>query len=429
MFPQKPINTDIYAGIKPLYCAAQLVGLAPYAYVRSEQTGEESLDISRGRNVKKIIWGLLLLGVQFIGILCKLAESITTPPDTLTDLVNDLLQILFFGATSIGALTFALTVNREKMLQFINTLCAVDRFLLRDNKVYKKQNIILLTRVICATTTSIIIYYFDVYYYISFNILYVITIYLPDYIWIINELQFVNFVETLRVRLTIFNSSIPMFVVQENDANSRRRPGRYARTHVTQSRIRVQLLCRYMRDEFKCGPAQTWSHNCDVTYDMLRLSEIYNRLYEMFRLINSMYGYMLLQEFTSYTVCLTVDGYNLLAFLVSLYKGENPVIRAGGCPSLILWNTSNFIRLFLICLACQRVNNEVRRTANRIETLKLRRDLSAEVSNQLRMFAKQVEQCKIEFSACGFFHINLSHFCCVVLTATTYITMLVFLER
>jgi hypothetical protein len=64
------------------------------------------------------------------------------------------------------------------MLQFINTLSVVDRFLLHDNNVYKKQNITLLTALTCTTVASMIIFYFDVYYYIPYNILYVITIYI-----------------------------------------------------------------------------------------------------------------------------------------------------------------------------------------------------------------------------------------------------------
>jgi hypothetical protein len=132
-----------------------------------------------------------------------------------------------------------------------------------------------------------------------------------------------NIVETLRVRLTIFNRYVPMVFVQDINtenvpSNSRTRPGRCVRTHVTQTCIRAEFLRHYRRDEFKGGPAQIYSHKSKITYDMLKLSETYNGLYEVCRLINSMYGYMLLQEFTSYIVCITADGYNLLSFLIAL---------------------------------------------------------------------------------------------------------------
>jgi hypothetical protein len=423
MSPKKSLNTHIYAGMKPLHYAAQLVGLAPYTFVRREGTGRESLDISRRRNVTKIIWGLLLLGVQFIGLLCKLEQSISIPPDTLLDFLNDMFQIPFFCTTSIGAIIFALTVNRKKMSDFVNILSVVDRCLLHDNSVYKKQTTTLLIAVTCITVYSIIKFYFYVYYFVIYNMLYVITIYLPDYIWSINELQFVTIVEMLRFRLATLNKYIPLVFVQETHSknvpcNSKKCPGRYVRT--SQSCIRAGL---------KVGHVQTCSHTSKVTCDMLKLSEVYNDLYEMCRLINSMYGYMLLQESTSYTVCITTDGYNLLSFLIALYKAKVPLIPPGGCPALILWNISNLIRLFAMCLACQRVSDEVSRTVNHIETLKLQPDLSTDISNRLRILSKQIEQCKIEFSACGFFDINLSHFCAVVLTSTTYITMLVFLEK
>jgi hypothetical protein len=433
--PKKSFKTDIYTGMRPLYWAAQFTGLAPYAYVRSEQTGEESIDISRRCNVKKTIWALLLLGVQFIGIVCKLAESIISPPDSLMDLMNDLLQFPFFSATSMGALMLALSINRKKMLQFINTLSVVDRFLFRDDSIYKKRSIKLLIIVTCSAASSALIFYCDVYYYVPYNILYVITIYLPDYIWSINELQFMNIVDMLRVRLSTLNRYILLAFVQENyienaSSNFRKRPRRHVTNrNASVSCIKAEPLRYHVPEGLMGSPVQTCSRKSKITLDTIELTETYNRLYEMCRLINSMYGYMLLQEFTSYTVCIIADGYNLVSYFVALYKADDPLIPPAGCPALILWNLSNLIRPFAICLVCQRVTNEITRTVNQIEILKLQPDLDADVSNQLRRFSKQIKHCKIEFSACGFFDINLSHFCAVVLTATTYITMLVFLER
>jgi hypothetical protein len=64
-----------------------------------------------------------------------------------------------------------------------------------------------------------------------------------------------------------------------------------------------------------------------------------------------------------------------------------------------------------------------------IQTLALRPDLKTGVSDQLRQFSSQIQNCKLGFSACGFFDIDLSLFCAVVLTATTQITVLVLLDR
>lgn len=426
----------IYVGMEPLYAlhyAGQLVGLAPYAYVRREQTGEESLDISRRCNVKKNIWGLLLIGVQFTASLCRLAENITHPQNNMMEFVNDMLQVPSYSTISIGALIFALTVNRKKMLEFINILSVVDRFLLDDKSVYKKQKITILTAVTFTTISSIITLFLDIFYYNIYNMLSIITIYLPYYIWGINEIQFMNIVETLRVRLATLNRHVPFVFVQENHSegvpsNFTKRPGRYVRTRVYHSCIRAELLRNYARDELTVGPAQTRSKKSEVTCGMLKLSEMYDHTYEMCRLINSMYGYMVLQESAAYTVCIIEDGYYLLTFLIALYKEEKLPIEPLGCLALILWNITHFGRLFAICLACQRVSNEVRRILDQIETLKLQPNLRADVSDQLRLFSKQIQQCKIEFSACGFFDINLSHFCAVVLTTTTYITMIIFLD-
>jgi hypothetical protein len=138
---------------------------------------------------------------------------------------------------------------------------------------------------------------------------------------------------------------------------------------------------------------------------------------------------MLLQEFTSYTVCTIADGYNLICVLVALYKSEASIIPPEGYPGLILWNLSNLIRPFLLCLSCQRLHNEYKTTLKSIQTLALRPDVKTGVSDQLKQFSSQVQNCKLGFSACDFFDIDLSLSCAVVLTATTQITVLVLLER
>jgi hypothetical protein len=124
-----------------------------------------------------------------------------------------------------------------------------------------------------------------------------------------------------------------------------------------------------------------------------------------------------------------VDGYNLVCCLVALYKSEAPMIPPLGYPALILWNLSNLIRPFLVCLSCQQLNTEFKTAVKSIQTLTLRPDVKTRVSDQLRQFSSQVQNCKLGFTACGFFDINLSLFCAVVLTATTQITVLVLLER
>jgi hypothetical protein len=514
MSANKLFDTDIYSGVKPLHCVAQFVGLAPYSYVRKAKTGEETIDISRSSNVKKIIWAVVLLVMQLIGFFYETVSKILKPPDSLMDLVNNGIQFPFFVATSTAAITFAVTINRKKMLQIVNHLSIVDKFLFHHNNIYKKQNTWLLINVVFTLVPSIAIFYFDRYYYSTYNIMVVITIYLPDFIWSINELQFKNVVEVLRVRLVTLNAKVCMVFAEEyytgNVSSSlRKRPRRRRTINVSASHIDSSIDAEHHpvfqesashidrsidaqhphhqvsqesashidrnidaehldhqvfqesshidrsigAQHLHCQVSQEYESHIDsiidaqhlhhrvsqetvhirnyeskLTSKIFRLRKLYYRLYEICCLINSMYGYMLLQEFTAYTVCLIVDGYNLVCFLVALYRREHPSIPSERYPALILWNVSNLIRPFLICFSCQRVNSEFKRTVNYIQRLKLQPDVSTEVSSQLRLFSIQIQHCKLEFTACGFFDINLSLFCAAVLTATTYITVLVLLE-
>jgi hypothetical protein len=439
MFDKKSFSTDIYSGVKPLHFVGQLVGLAPYFYVRNTQTGEESIDISSRSNVKKIIWALVLVAVQFIGLSCKIAGSITNPPDSIVELVNDITQFPFFCATSTVAITLAVTINRKKISQILNTLSVVDGVLFSDRSIYKKQQMQLLTAVICTSVSSAIIFYLDIHYYYTYDFLNIITIYVPDFVWSVNELQFMNLVEVLRVRLMTLNASISRVFasdcyMQDASRGTRKHNVQHAGRYVSVSRAVGSNYTKHPRrdqlcEEFVVNIIGISCVGSKISSRILKLGKIYNKLYEMCRLINSAYGYMLLQEIVSYTVCMIVDGYNLIGFLVALYKSQTPMIPPEGYPSLILWNLSNLIRPFLLCLSCQRLNNEFKTTLKSIQTLALRPDVKTGVSDQLRQFSSQVQNCKLGFSACGFFDINMSLCCAVVLTATTQITVLVMLER
>ena len=438
MFDKKSFSTDIYSGVKPLHFVGQLVGLAPYFYVRNIQTGEESIDISIRSNVKKIIWALVLVVSQFIGLSCKIAGSIINPPDSIVDLVNDIIQFPFFGATSMVAITLAVTINRKKISQILNTLSAVDRVLFSDRNIYKKQQMQLLIAVICTCLSSAVIFYLDIHYYYTYNLLYIITIYVPDFVWSVNELQFMNLVEVLRVRLMTLNSRISTVFasdcyMKDTSRSTRKHNVQHAGRYVSVSRAVGSTYIKHPRhrqicEEFVGNIIEISCNESKIPSRIFKLRKIYNKLYEMCFLINSTYGYMLLQQFTSYIVCMIVDGYNLICFLIALYKSKAPMVPAEGYPSLILWNLSNLIRPFLLCLSCQRLNNEFKTTLKSIHTLALRPDVKTRESDQLKQFSSQVQNCKLGFSACGFFDINLSLSCAVVIAATTQITVLVLLE-
>lgn len=432
----------MYSGVKPLHFVAQLVGLAPYSYIRNAQTGEESIDISRDSNATKIIWALLLACAQFIGLSWKIAESIINPPDSLMTLVNDIIQFPFFGATSMVAITLALTINRNKVSQILNTLSIIDKFLFSHKDIYKKQQTRLLISVVYTVLLSAVIFYFDIYYYYTYNLLYIITIYVPDFVWSINELQFMNVVETLTVRLVRLNAIISNVFATDCYTNgafhsTRKHNGQHKRGQRTNARNvtrmvssnNIKPLRRHICEEFEGNVTEVSCREPKILSRILKLRKIYNELYEVCCLTNSMYGYMLLQEFTSYTICTVVDGYNLICFLVALYKSEAPLIPPEGYPALVLWNLSNLIRPFLLCLFCQRLHNEFKKTVNNIQVLRLQPDINTRVSNEFRLFSIQLQNCKLGFTACGVFDINLSLSCAVVLTATTYITVLVLLQR
>jgi gustatory receptor len=160
------------------------------------------------------------------------------------------------------------------------------------------------------------------------------------------------------------------------------------------------------------------------------LRQTYSDLYDITESINGIYGYHLTLELA----------YDFVAFVSYLYyalevisdtkktgdrtlRGEEPIMLEVACS--LCWVMQNLVRILSITASCFAAGNEARRTGTVVHKLLLSQTLLRDTSTELRLFSAQLLSNKVEFSAGGFFPINLSLVYSMVGAATTYIIILI----
>jgi hypothetical protein len=140
---------------------------------------------------------------------------------------------------------------------------------------------------------------------------------------------------------------------------------------------------------------------------------IYSQLYDITRLINDTYGIPILAA-----IC-----WILTSVIYAVYEGLTEfkmwgavdIMKAIGCSVL----------LFKVTLFCHRATNEASYSRILVQKLLLEGNCKTECVKELKMFSHQLQVMKNEYSACGYFSLNLSLFASVIGVIVSYIIIAV----
>jgi hypothetical protein len=158
---------------------------------------------------------------------------------------------------------------------------------------------------------------------------------------------------------------------------------------------------------------------------ILFLRKIYHKLYDVCILINSVYGFTLFLSI----VCLTVSfvsnvctASNLLIMPYSKIKGF--VVKGEEVVIFAISSIITAIRVILLALPCQKVCEEQLKCVDNVEELLLRSNQKY-VTLQLKLMACQLRNNRMEFTAYGFFVVNLSLLATLTGVTVTYVILLI----
>jgi hypothetical protein len=136
-----------------------------------------------------------------------------------------------------------------------------------------------------------------------------------------------------------------------------------------------------------------------------------------------MYGFQILIDIAN----TFIDIVGTLFFSIVFAKQEaqgGDIITYHGVIVNVSWMPLFFLKMSAITLSCHLASNEANGTANILHKKLLTEELRPGIEREIQSFLQQVTSNKLYFSACGFFHINLSILCAMISSIATYLVIL-----
>jgi hypothetical protein len=424
-------RTGIRDAFKAMHIASQLAGLAPYNFVTNPCNKIETIDISWKTNFTSSMWSLVMLSTQAVGFVYVLSSNFIQNPNSLPELVAKTLQFPLINATGLAALALSISNNRKKMLMIIEKLSITDkRIFPKDHTVYKKHNRVFTIVLIISALYHITLHCINTYFHPTsyINYYYSVSLGFCDFVWAVNDLGYVSAVEILAQNLMAMNKQLDaIFVTQSHSSpssNRHTRPKEFCSFRLADELHTHDVRAPINSDRnsgFRTSISDVTSR---ISARLLQLRICYNNLYHICHLINSMYGFTLLMGFTAYTACTIGDVYSTCFILVTPYREHKPIPTAM-ITIVILWIIASVLKTFCIVFASERAGSEHKKSVHNIQKLVLYVGENRDVREQLELFAIQLANNRIEFTACGVFSVNFKLVRSLVYTVVTYVIVLV----
>jgi hypothetical protein len=145
-------------------------------------------------------------------------------------------------------------------------------------------------------------------------------------------------------------------------------------------------------------------------------------MHSLTQLINFTFGVQIFLAIIWLIVINTLAFHLVAKYISTLSDMHNQIMRNNFQGILaIMWADFASVFLFMISVACHEISEEATMSVSLVHSLLLEPCLSNEVSKELQLFCMQLTNLKIEFSACGFFAINLPFFYTTTGVICTYV--------
>jgi len=332
-----------------------------------------------------------------------------------TDFNRDTLFIAFkiymisSYTSSIVVVVWVSVIKRRKFLEILENVSEVDNKIRYTHQEETSMNrkmmfnvisqIILLTVIQCSLTTYIIYIMASEPYYI---IIIQTMIGVPDFCNALILFKFVTLVSIVKQRYSHLNKRLNNWIsgaVSLNKANVRCRQFDRTVDQVNITRVFVSSV----------GNIEGTLKKTDIHW----LRQIYSELYDITCLINDTYGIPVLA-----TTC-----WMLTVVVFSLYEALINSEMWG--ISDVLYAITYSIFFFKVTLICHTATNEARSSSILVQKLLLEGNCRNENIEELKMFSLQLQVMTNEYTASGFFSLNLRLCASVVSAIVSYIVIMV----
>lgn len=380
---------DIYSAVKPLYYVSKAFGLAPFSYKNNTKNGSEDF----GFKCVDIVWTVMWLIGLVAGFTLHVSHDILYKQQGMPTKICIALDIYLISLylTSITSLIMGVTVNRQKLPQLFAKISEVDQTLFRnpeDKRVFKKTRFCLIIQLVILAVVLGFLQCYNVYSFYDGTLWGSVVMISENFSYLLNTvvtIQFVNSVLMLKKR--------------------------YARIN----RLLRDPEYRNVWSDVKVSEAVVISNNTDLkrpengeeeeVFRALRV--MHCELHEAVTLVMSNYGFPIFMVTFWIFITIVFVLYYGLFFLQVVISSPTSAEQHEVILSLC-WCVFCIALLISVTLTCHVTTQEANLTLILVHKLMLRCDLQNYTLKELNDFSTQLSNMRIEFSASGFFTLNLS---------------------
>ena len=421
---------SLISAISPLYYISKLCGLAP-------------------AGIFSVLWSLLQLAFVSCGFVISLKHKMTHIYKSMASkaVVADVCtSVLLFG-TAISSLFLGAMVNRKKLHELLNKMSGLDQRILRGRlaKTYKRMLIFVILEMLAGLLYMILIYTINFEAY-GVELLAVIPEMVAHTINLVNVLQFVDVELLLKMRYLDINNQIPNKtpppISKSNQIEHSNRILRVSnqnnrmwsisdqiKTASPRNRIwREQIPINRMKvaysnnDLWTVDEATTQSLN--KISDLRALREMHSDLYDIVEMVDFHFGFPILMELACNFVSLVSTLFTAMNFMKSTTQAKDPLYMPKFLDFLF-WTILYLAKAGTIAISCHSASEEASRSISVVQKVLLEQSLAPSVSTELHLYLTQLCNNHVDFTACGFFSVNLSLLHAIIGATATYIIILI----
>ena len=436
------IRTDFLASIRPLLYASKLFGLTPFDFPYRCGGTSSSNKVYTATSPWNIAHSLVLI----LGLSCVFIPHLKF---TVKHIHGDYSfsfisfeavgRVLMFLASIVSLLQQAIFCREELKVSLL-TIVRIDTHLLRKSYsgVYRKTKIILTLQLVISFTYFLTVSSFDfITVTKKYEWFHCLLMYFINAIDTVMNLQFVNFIFLIGHRFKVLNSELDSTITTSsacvNDCTSYN-DGTYSVSVVEvgfDDPVGREKMAAEMVPTGNVTNTQIFTNHwlkrrlrnqgvCNIR----TLRRIYMLLHSVIATVNSSFGVQIMLTTISSA---TITTLNIHTSIVFLTKNLGKSVKDNISKLLILnfaWTIPAVLRLITITASCEMSKNEAGRTAVLVQKLLLRRNVDTDILTELQLFSQQLLHVNTNFTASGFFALDLSFLYSILGSMATFLVFL-----
>ena len=414
----------------PLYYMSKLVGLAPF-------TIKCRLSIPYlNFGIQTYLWTSVICITLMIGCVgCFTWASLNDYPNYKASvIVTDAASVLLQFASSLTALFTILASTKNKIESILLKLSAVNisSLTVDSSELLRKTGKYTLINA-CVLVLIYSILYFLAYYSFGANYGWITIVpkHIATSVNVVVVFQFTTFTSLLRRMFRILNLYLER--IQETSYTVAQSNSHQQKDNHLIGQWVNPGMGEILPSVNPCeNPSTSPNYNkvTEISYfseeHIRKARKLHSQLHEIAEILGSIYGFPLLVNLTSDFMSAVSSFHIPLGLMVTGIRAEgkqrNFLIMLAGI--IMCWAVVYYLKLLVVAWCAQVAADEANTTLGLVHRIMLKNDIPDKSVAELKDFAFQLMNNKVEFSASGFFNINYSFLYGIFGATTTYLVIL-----